>query len=86
MGGLYVAIDLGRISRSEAAYLSPAIRAWYLQKTNSDAAYWARGLERMGLGNYQMVIKLPNHNMQGDGSQPFSSLPNRESGEAGSPH
>jgi len=51
IGGLYVAIDLGRISRSEAAYLWPTIRAWSLQKTNSDAAYWAHGLESIGLGN-----------------------------------
>lgn len=52
IGGLYVAIDLGRISRSEAAYLLPTIRVWYEQNTNRDAAYWARGvLERMNAQN-----------------------------------
>ena len=44
IGSLFVAIDVGRISRAEAAYLLPTIRAWSQQKTNTTAAYWANGL------------------------------------------
>ena len=44
ISGLYVAINLGRISRSEAAYLLPAIQAWEQQTTNAGARYWAHGV------------------------------------------
>lgn len=43
IGGLYVALDTGRISKSEAAYLLPTIRGW-AHGTNRDAAYWADGV------------------------------------------
>jgi hypothetical protein len=47
LGGLYVAIDVGRISRSEASYLLPVIQSWAQVKiTNSDAAFWAEGVLR----------------------------------------
>jgi hypothetical protein len=43
LGGLYVAIDVGRISRADATYLSPAIRVW-AQSANRDAEFWAKGV------------------------------------------
>jgi hypothetical protein len=43
LGGLYVAIDVGRISRSEAAYFLPTVRAW-AQRTNEHAGFWAAGV------------------------------------------
>jgi hypothetical protein len=46
IGSLYVAIDLGRISRSEAAHLMPMIQAWAQQETNGLASYWANGVVR----------------------------------------
>ena len=44
MGDLYVAIDVGRISTAQAAYLLPTIQAWSQQKTNASTAYWANGM------------------------------------------
>jgi len=41
LGGLYVVIDVGRISRADAAYLLPTIRSW---TTNSKTKYWAHGV------------------------------------------
>jgi hypothetical protein len=45
LGGLYVAIDVGRIRRPEAEYLLPLIQAW-AQVTNDQANYWANGALR----------------------------------------
>ena len=43
LGGLFVAIDAGRISTNRAAYLLPAIRFW-TRSDNHTVAYWARGV------------------------------------------
>jgi hypothetical protein len=43
LGGLFVAIDSGRISKSDAAFLLPAVQLW-AKDTNKDAAYWASGV------------------------------------------
>jgi hypothetical protein len=45
LGGLFVAIQVGRISKADAAFLLPAVRLW-AKDTNRDAAYWARGVLR----------------------------------------
>jgi hypothetical protein len=47
LGGLYVAIDTGRISRPAAAHLLPEVRRWAAQEKNRDAAYWANGVIRI---------------------------------------
>ena|SRR5205809_885653 len=49
LGGLYVAIDVGRISRSEASYLLPTVRKW---QTNGEARYWADGVLREFIGEH----------------------------------
>ena len=45
LGGLFVAIDAGRIPTNRAAYLLPTIRGW-AHSTNRGAAYWATGVLR----------------------------------------
>jgi hypothetical protein len=45
LGGLFVAINVGRISSSDAMYLLPAVRLW-AKDTNREAAYWADGVLR----------------------------------------
>jgi hypothetical protein len=40
LGALFVAIDVGRISKSDAAFLVPVVRLW-AKDTNRDAANWA---------------------------------------------
>lgn len=42
IGGLYVAINVGRTSRSEAEFLLPTIQVW-AKATNRFPAYWAEG-------------------------------------------
>ena len=43
LGGLSVAINVGRIPKSNAASLLPAVRLW-AKDTNTEAAYWANGV------------------------------------------
>lgn len=45
LGGLFVAIDLGRIKKADASYLLPVVRRW-AEDTNQDASYWAHGVLR----------------------------------------
>jgi len=45
LGGLFVAINVGRIAASDAAFLLPTVRLW-AKDTNRDAAYWAHGVLR----------------------------------------
>ena len=45
LAALFVSIDSGRISKSDAAYLLPNVRAW-AKDTNPEAAYWADGVLR----------------------------------------
>jgi len=45
LAALFVAIDAGRIAKSDAAYLLPTIRVW-AKDTNPEAAYWADGVLR----------------------------------------
>jgi hypothetical protein len=49
LGGLYIAIDVGRISRSEASYLLPTVREW---QTNRETRYWADGVLREFIGEH----------------------------------
>ena len=51
LGSLYVAIDVGRISRSEALYLLPTVRKWH-SRTNREARYWADGVLREFIGEH----------------------------------
>jgi hypothetical protein len=44
LGGVFVAIHVGRISKSEAAFLLPAARVWAEQRMHGRAAYWADGV------------------------------------------
>jgi hypothetical protein len=51
LAALFVAIDAGRIAKSDAAYLLPSVRAW-AKDTNREAAYWADGvLRQVGEGH-----------------------------------
>ena len=45
LAALFVAIDAGRIAKSDAAYLLPSVRVW-AKDTNREAAYWADGVLR----------------------------------------
>jgi hypothetical protein len=42
LGGLFVAIDVGRTSPQQAEYLLPVVRSW--TTAHGSAGYWARGL------------------------------------------
>jgi hypothetical protein len=50
LGGLFVAIDAGRISQSDGAQLLPLVQSWArARSTNPAAAYWANGVvEKLG--------------------------------------
>jgi hypothetical protein len=43
LAALFVAIDAGRIAKSEAAHLLPDVRVW-AKDTNLEAAFWADGV------------------------------------------
>ncbi len=62
LGGVFVAVNVGRISRSEAAFLVPAARVWSEQKTHGRAAYWACGvvekLDESGKANRRRDLDL----------------------------
>jgi hypothetical protein len=64
IGGLYVAIDVERISQSQAMYLLPVIQAW-AHSTNRYAAYWADGvLKQLGAAHLGSESLGPNHHLQ----------------------
>jgi len=46
IGSLYVAVNVGRISRADAAFLLPPVQAWAIQTNQPSSAFWAKAFLR----------------------------------------